>query len=64
MNGGAILGPVALAQRATAAPCPGCYVVDEIRRAISLGAVAKAATLRKSPAVRAVKVHKCGRGQA
>lgn len=59
---GAILTPTQLVEAAQAAPCPACRVREELTRASHSGAQAKAATLAKSPKVRAVFVHTCGQG--
>jgi hypothetical protein len=61
---GAVLSPAAMAKAAQVAPCPGCAVLAEIRRARDMGAQAKADKLSRSPAVRAVYVHTCERYKA
>ena len=45
------------------APCAGCEVTRQVRLLASKGAVAQARTVQKSPAVRALRVHTCGRGE-
>lgn len=69
VNGGrttarSVLNISGLVAAANAAPCPACRVIEEIRYAASMGAMSKAATIRKSPAVRAAMIHKCERGTA
>lgn len=57
----AILSISHLADAAERAVCPGCRVAHEVRRAVAIGAAAKAAAFRKSPAIRKwAGFHTCG----
>ena len=53
-----------LTKRAEAAPCAACEIRAVLGELVRTGAWSKAQRLKKSPAVRAVFVHTCERGEA
>lgn len=57
----AVKTPREIIEAAKVAPCPGCVITAEIRRAYTLGAAAKADKLRKHTGVKAAAVHSCGK---